>query len=337
MDGWFESGLVADNNSVAKIITTSSWHDGGGTRAQLGEAVRTGALIRLRRGVVADAAGADPTALHRLRIEAAAPLLGPDTVFGHESGAVLHKLPLLAPRLEEVIAVRTAGSHGAIAPNLHTRRGSYEAADLTVVDGLPVTTLDRTVADLIRRLPFPEAVMVADAGVRAGLQKSALLNRTAKGRGCRMARAAVDFADARSESAGESLSRVRILRTGVSAPRLQEKVFDLVGRFLGRVDFWWDEAGVAGEFDGIQKYVKFLEPGQRPEDVIRAEKRREQELIAAGVRVLRWGWSDLWDGTLEVRLKSMLSRTPVPNAERAFRTSGFAEGYGTGAGPRRDR
>lgn len=288
------------------VITLTDWLDQGRSRAELKGALRDGDLRMLRRGVVTDAVSAAPVDLHRLRVQAAADVIGPDTLFAQESAAVLHGLPLLTPRLAEVVAVRTGGGHGQVTGGLHTRSSDVADGDVTRIDGLPVTGLDRTVADLLRRLPFPEAVMVADAGLRQGLVREELLERTASGRGCRMARAAIEFADKRSESAGESLSRVRIHRAGLPVPELQFVMLSSDGGFLGRLDFWWEEQRLAGEFDGMAKYSTLRAPGVTTAEVLRAEKRREQAIVAEGNRLVRWIWADLWNGNLERLLGRLL-------------------------------
>jgi hypothetical protein len=67
-------------------------------------------------------------------------------------------------------------------------------------------------------------------------------------------------------------------------PRLQPSIYDLDGRFLGRVDFYWDEFGVVGEADGRIKYDK--------RDVLTREKLRQEDLENAALVVVRWGWAD---------------------------------------------
>jgi len=315
------------------VMTLEDWRDRGRTRTQLEAALRDGRLVRLRRGVVAEFDDeATRTAIHLMKIEAAAPFLGPDTYFAHESAAVLHGLPLLSHRLNEVVVVRTGGGHGTITGTLHARRARVGAGDATEVDGFPVTSLRRTVCDLMRRLPFPEGVMVADAALRSELDRGELLRRVLGGRGCRMAAAALEFADARSESPGESLSRVRILRAGLPSPTPQVELFDDVGNLVARVDFWWEAEGVVGEFDGMVKYGKLLLPGQTAEDVIRAEKFREQALVAAGCRVIRWTWHDLWNGQIEYRLRKALDPSSSSTTPRA---SLAVHSQPAGGGPRR--
>ncbi|MGC4152803.1 MAG: hypothetical protein QM628_06955 [Propionicimonas sp.] len=288
------------------VVTARQWADAGGTRSELHSELASQRLIRVRRGVYLRPPTSDKQELHRLRMTAAVPSLSPNTYFSHTSAAVVHELPLLAKRTKEMVAVRTGGGHGTITRTLHARIARLEQHEVTVVDGLPVTNLTRTVADLVRSLPFPEAVMVADAGLARGLDRAELLFLTAKGRGCRMARRALLFADPRAESPGESLSRVRIDAAGLPTPVLQRQVRSDNGTFLARVDFCWEEFGVVGEFDGAKKYYALLEPGQSPSDVIMAEKRREQLLFDATWWVVRWTWDELWNHGFESRLRRAL-------------------------------
>ena len=98
--------------------------------------------------------------------------------------------------------------------------------------------------------------------------------------------------DVRSESVGESFSRVRFWRWGVPAPILQLEVRDPNGGLVGRCDLG-SPFGTIGEFDGRVKYGLLLKPGQTAEDVLLAEKRREERLRELGWQVVRWGWANL--------------------------------------------
>ena len=105
----------------------------------------------------------------------------------------------------------------------------------------------------------------------------------------------VGLLDPRSESAGESYSRVVFHLAGLPAPEPQYRVPTPDRRFLGRCDFGWPALGVLGEFDGKKKYGRLLrEPGQTAEDVLIEEKRREDRLRALGWIVIRWMWRDLY-------------------------------------------
>jgi hypothetical protein len=106
------------------------------------------------------------------------------------------------------------------------------------------------------------------------------------------------FADGRSESVGESRSRVAVALAGLPPPVLQWEVPSAKGRVIGRVDFWWPGRQVVGEFDGKVKYGRLLRPGQDPAEVVYQEKRREDELRAVVRTVVRWNWADLTPFTL---------------------------------------
>ena len=100
--------------------------------------------------------------------------------------------------------------------------------------------------------------------------------------------------DVRSESVGESASRVRIHLDGLPAPELQRVIGDANGEIIGRVDFVWEEHRTIGEFDGRGKYNELRGNGVSSADVVVAEKRREDRLRDAGWAIARWDWADLY-------------------------------------------
>ena len=277
-----------------EIMRTRDWLDDGGTRPRLRKGVREGRLESPRAGMVMQLEGIADHERHYRRVLATVPFLGPETYISHTSAAVVHGLPLLARRHGEVVAIRTGGGHGNVNRTLHARRPALQPGDVTFVDGIPLTGLARTVADLVRTLPFLEAVMVADAALARGLDRTELLAATATGRGCRMAARALNFADPLAESAGESISRVRMLQAALPTPVLQQVFYSRHGVLLGRGDFWWERFRLIGEFDGRSKYGGLLRPGETAADVVMAEKRRHEALRAAGYGVVRWIWGDLW-------------------------------------------
>jgi hypothetical protein len=90
------------------------------------------------------------------------------------------------------------------------------------------------------------------------------------------------LSDGRSESPLESISRLVLAWLGLPKPDLQPVILDQYGRPLGRLDFYWDEFGVAGEADGRSKYVSRA--------VLTAEKERQELLEDCGLVFVRWGW-----------------------------------------------
>lgn len=271
----------------------------GITDRELGRARRTGALSTVRRGsyVAAPDARLDrPEARHALLAAAAWPRFADGSVLSHCSAAVLHGLPLWSVPLDRVHVTRARRTGGRIGRIAHLHTAPLDVADAVEVDEFAVTSVARTVVDLARTTSFEAGVVVADAALRAGLVDreglAASLRQAARWRGVATARRVVEFADGRSESVGESRSRVGIARAGLPPPQLQWEVRQ-AGVLIARVDFGWPDVGAVGEFDGRVKYGRLLRPGQDPGEVVFAEKRREDRLRDHGLRVARWVWEDL--------------------------------------------
>jgi hypothetical protein len=183
-----------------------------------------------------------------------------------------------------------------------------------MIDGVRVTSAARAVVDIARTAEFESAVAVADAALRlrarrvepptssrlrergvTGPDLDAAVRRATGWPGVPDARRVVAFADARSESVGESRSRVAIALAGLPPPQLQWPV-PLDGS-TAYTDFAWPEQRTVGEFDGRVKYGRLLRSGQSPGDVVYAEKLREDAIRAADWEVVRWRWADLFDFT----------------------------------------
>ena len=160
-----------------------------------------------------------------------------------------------------------------------------------------MTSLGRTVLDLCRTLPIEQAVAAGDRALAYGMVVDALedaLLQLGRSPGVRTARRAIQLMDGRSESVGESVSRVRIISDGLPVPELQLDIRTPDGAFVARVDFCWKEERTVGEFDGKIKYGRLLRPGQRIEDVVYEEKKREDAIRDLGWKVVRWLWEDLY-------------------------------------------
>jgi hypothetical protein len=194
---------------------------------------------------------------------------------------VLHRLPIWPTALDRVHVTRNRSSGGKRRSIVHVHTAPLPDDQVTAIDRVPATSLVRTVLDLCRTLPIEQAVAAGDAALAYGLVRHVLedqLTRMTRWPGIRQARRAVELLDPRSESAGESASRVRLHQDGLPAPDLQHDIFDEQGAFVARVDFLWKEQRTFGEFDGKIKYGRLLKPGQSIEEVLFEEKRREDAL-----------------------------------------------------------
>ena len=292
----------------------------GEDRRILGRAVRDGDAVRVRRGVyAAPTAGVTAEAKALLLMRAVALTAKVPPLFSHRSAATVWGIPFLtagAPVAETLIAAASGGRSGRGI----VRRGvDLDAVSVTTVDGFLVTSVERTIIDLARTVPFASAVIAADfalstgGGAREPLTTVDLMmaELAALGirRGLARVRRVIDFADGRSESAGESLSRVRFLELGFPAPELQVEFTHHTG-VTDRVDFFWREYGHIGESDGLGKYRDpGLRGGQSAEDVVIAEKRREDRLRSQQPRFSRWEWRD---ALAPQRLRAILLAAGLP-------------------------
>jgi hypothetical protein len=285
--------------AVDDIVLTRTLRHQGFDDRELRRMRRDGTLLPVRRGAYVRERPAERSRdeEHRELILATVPQLHDAAVISHGSAAVLYGMPTWPRAIDRVHVTRNRNSGGNRRTVVQVHAAPLAAADITTIDGVPVTSLARTVLDLCRTLPIEQAVAAGDRALALGLVRAVVedrLSQMIRWPGTRQARRAVALLDARSESAGESLSRVRLHEDGLPAPELQQDIFDDEGQFVARVDFFWKEQRTIGEFDGKIKYGRLLKPGQAIEDVLFEEKRREDALRDLGWQIVRWIWADLY-------------------------------------------
>jgi hypothetical protein len=151
--------------------------------------------------------------------------------------------------------------HGNRRPPAGVRVRTYvlDAAEVTEIDGLPVTTPARTAFDLGRQLPTTEAVERIDALMNATRVTVADISDVARlhpgARGLRRLRTVLEHADGGAESPYESLTRLTLVRAGLPRPQTQIEVRDACGRVFARLDMGWPRWKVAVEYDGAQHWT----------------------------------------------------------------------------------
>ena len=218
-------------------------------------------------------------------------------VFTHASAAATWGLPWFGRWPERIDILRTepALGHHATGVRRHVPRGDGTSV---TIDGLTVTTLARTVVDIAAQPGFLRAVVVGDAALNqarrgtlaapsSDISPDQLRAELETGVSAPVrARDVIAFLDPLSDSPGESISRVSMWRAGVPEPVLQHPF----GSW--RVDFWWPEFEVIGEFDGAVKYLdEGTRGGRSAEQVVYEEKLREDELRRHCRGFARWGYS----------------------------------------------
>lgn len=300
---------------LPRLILARDHIQHGLTPKDLARRFSAGALVRIRHGVYVEGAAwhaLKPWEQYRLRVNAAAETCGSPTVFARHSAASVWGIPTVG-RQEAVHALTLQNDGGRSRAGV--RRHYADPAGLTAVrrEGLLVTGRVRTVLDLAAFTPFAEAIVPLDHVLRPdtakglpALSKEVLLagiegNYTSAA--ARRIAVAIDFADPRSGSAGESYGRALMSVNGFEPPALQYEVRDADG-LVGYADYYWRGVRVAGEFDGVDKYLKpeYLQ-GRSPSQAVVDEKYREDRIRATGRAVVRWVWSDLMTpGRLERKL-----------------------------------
>ncbi|MBB5911651.1 hypothetical protein BJY24_000518 [Nocardia transvalensis] len=288
-----------------------------------------GRWLRLRRGSYADEAafaGLDAVARHRVLADAVLPELSAEAILSHQSAAVVYGAPVWVALLDRVDVTRNRRNGGRIRPGTKVHCAPVET--VAELDGFVLTTPARTIVDLARTVPFEAAVVAGDAlareyGVTPG-DLAVELEAAKRRHGIAAARRVVGFLDPHSESAGESRSRVMLRRLDLPRPRCQGDVYG-DGRLLGRVDFFFGDTGVVGEFDGRVKYGRLLRPGEQPGDAVFAEKKREDALRATGLQVVRWTWDEIPTDEVATRLRAALTRARRSRPDAVIRQAPLPE------------
>jgi len=158
------------------LLTTAQAAREGITRLQLARLADAGVLQRLGRGIYATTSSADEHLDLRAAWLALDPartaeerLKNPITagVVSHASAAGLHNLGDLLDDEHEVTLPQRKQTR---REGIRVHRGDLTEQDVTIVEGLPVTTEERTIADLLRAGHDPEHVaQIIGQGVRRGV------------------------------------------------------------------------------------------------------------------------------------------------------------------------
>ena len=214
--------------------------------------------LRVAAGVYAPRAAWQEAAWmerYELLLEAAHRKYGEDLILAGASAIAAYGLPLVGTVMRRVEVV--GGRPGRVRTSLLRRHVRRRGTEVIRVGGHLAVALPDSLIDLARWNGLMAGVAAMDGALHNGLcsaeglqEALARLPETAGG-GPR-ARQAVRLADGRSESPGESMSRVRMWEHRLPKPELQVSV--RVGSELYILDFYWPDHGVAGEFDGRVKY-----------------------------------------------------------------------------------
>lgn len=248
-----------------------------------------GQLVRYSRGVLVDR-----RCQLDLRTRAAAALLfvGPRAALTSHTSALLHGCT--AADAGSVHVLSAYERKARLRPGLALHQGVVDEDDVLQLDGLRVVRLEMAIAELLCTAPRAVALACADqalAELEVGARQefraeiAYRIDRRADPRGTRRAEGLLALATGRSESPAESRMLLAIFDAGLPVPTLQHSVVDLDGRERYRLDFAWEEARIALEYDGYEAHT----------DRSERDDLRDADLRARGWSVIRARADDLRD------------------------------------------
>jgi hypothetical protein len=167
--------------------------------------------------------------------------------------------------------------HVAADPRVSIDQSQLAPGERLWIRGVPVTTVQRALFDVLRReRSLRSGVVAMDMAAAArlisvDLMRAYVLHRFAW-TGVPRSRRVLALASNESASPQETLMRlVWVLDAGLDEPLCNRPVFSLDGRLLGYPDLFDPSTGTAGEYDGAHH----REPTQRRRDIDREARFRD--------------------------------------------------------------
>lgn len=288
------------------VITRAQLLGAGLTRREVERRLKVKRLRPLHRGVYLADAAASPHA----RDMAAVLACGPGAVLSHGSASRLWQL--VRGGADRPVDVTTPGDRSR-RPGIRGHRACrLQPEDLAEVEGIPVTSVARTLLDVagevscgsLRHRDLEQALASAERQQLVSEREvRSVVDRNTGSRGVGLLRIMLE-SDGRTvftrSQAEESLLGL-IRKAKLPAPEVNVGV----GRF--EVDFLWRSRGVAVEVDGFA----FHSSRARFE----ADRRRDVELAAEGIHVVRLSWRQITRSPESViaQLAGILARRGPPS------------------------
>jgi very-short-patch-repair endonuclease len=221
--------------------------------------------------------------------------------FSGRTAAWLHGLDLAPCDPIEVTIPEPTGSSRLAGASV--RRAQIAREQIVRRRGLPTTSAIRTVVDLGGRDPLTEGVVAADLFLHAGLvsveELRSYVAEHPGARGIARLRRVVDLVEPKSESAMETRLRMLLVLARLPRPEVQVSVHDDEGRFLGRPDLLYPNQRLAIEYDGGNHRDRLVD-----------DNRRQNGLVGAGLRLLRFTAADVYGSpdTIAMQVRHNLAR-----------------------------
>jgi predicted transcriptional regulator of viral defense system len=234
--------------------------------------LESGHLYRIRHGVYAVGR---PTLTPRGHWMAAVLSYGPAAVLSHHSALALYGVRPSRSKID----VTVPGSSRANRPGIRAHSGALDPDDITIVDGIPVTTLARAVLDASAELDTDQLVRAVEESERRQLFDLRAVERLMARRphvagSVRLRTVLADYRDpapTRSELERSFLPLVD--RAGLPTPLVNTLVAGL------EVDLYWPHSRLVVELDS-RSYHSSPRAFER-------DRARDAHLLREGIRVLR--------------------------------------------------
>ena len=254
------------------VVTRQQLRDLGVGDTGIRERLRTKRLHRIHRGVYAVGHSALPARAHWM---AAVLACGDGAVLSHTAAGAHHQLRASSASRVDVTVPRRSGSRHQHGIRLH-RSGRLTPEDVTVRDGIPITTVARTLLDLADVLQRPALKRAIDEAEYLRLLDMtaviAAVDRNPGRRGARLLEVAKGPLEL-TKSALEDRFLALVERHGLPRPKAGARIEGY------EVDFYWPEANLIVELDG------FAAHGTRSR--FESDRLRDRRLWQAGKRTVR--------------------------------------------------
>jgi very-short-patch-repair endonuclease len=290
------------------LVTRRQLEELGLGSSAISERVRSGRLHRVTRGVYSVGHVILTREGHWL---AAVLTCGPGAVLSHASAAALWEIrPTASPMVDVTVSSR-AGLKRRRRIRVH-RSGRLAAADVTVLKGIPVTTVARTLLDIADTLSTqPLRRVIHEAEYRELLDMTALAATVERNPGRKGAKV-ISLAKGPLE-----LTRYELEKRFLAFCRRHHLPSPAVNAIVHgfEVDFLWKKERLIVETDGLAAH--------RTRQAMERDRTRDRRLLRAGYRTIRLtsrALSDDADAVL-ADLRALLAQAGTSSARRADRRS----------------
>lgn len=191
---------------------------------------------------------------------------------------------------------------------LMVHHGQIQPAEVVAIRGFRSLALPLTLAGLCLRRPPVEALVAIDMAVHQGLTNPLALGQCAEARigrpGMSQMRALALLAAA-AESPMETRLRWLLIQAGLPGPEVQANLRDGAARFVGRADLYYAAARLVLEYDGGSHRDRLVE-----------DNRRQNALVNAGYRLLRFAAADIYGrpDVVVAQVRAALARATARSA-----------------------